>query len=72
MTLSAKEIVSLVQRYLKPHQSKDYRLNVVPDGVRQEEDWWYVVVQPDKNDVRAYDYAAPERGRTGFAGYRAP
>ena len=56
--LSAKQLVDMVQRYLEPHQSKDYRLNVVADGIRQDDDWWYVVVQPDKDDIRAYDYAA--------------
>ena len=58
MMLSAKQLVDMVQRYLEPHQSRDYRLNVVADGIRHEDDWWYVVVQPDKGDVRAYDYAA--------------
>ena len=58
MMLSAEKLAALVQRYLEPHQASDYRLNVMADGVRQEDDWWYVVVQPDKSDVRAYDYAA--------------
>lgn len=52
------EIVELVRKYLEPHQPPDYRLEVVPEGVRQEDDWIYVLVEPSRDDVRSYDYTA--------------
>lgn len=55
-TESRQRIVEIVSKYLEPHQPKNYRLNVRPQGMRQDGDYWYVVVQPDKEDVRSYDY----------------
>lgn len=56
--LNAGQVAELVRRYLQPHQPPNYHLDVLPDGVRQEEDWWYVLVRPDRENVRAYDYYA--------------
>ena len=50
-----ERIVKLVQECLKKHQPNDYRLEVVPDGVQQDGDWYYVVVQPSREDV-SYEY----------------
>ena len=50
-------IVETVKRYLEPYQPSDYRLNVSEKGIRHSrDDWWEVVVQPDKDDIRSYDY----------------
>ena len=38
-------------------QPEGYRLQVCRDEVRQEDDWWYVVVRPDSDDVRVHQYA---------------
>lgn len=54
--LSDNDVVVIVRRYLEPNQPQDYRLEVMPDGVKKDGDWWYVLVRPDRNDVRAYDY----------------
>ncbi len=51
-----KEVIETVKRYLEPYQPADYRLNVLENGVRHEGDWWEVVVQPDKENIRSYDY----------------
>lgn len=51
-----KQVIETVKRYLEPYQPSDYRLNVVENGVRHDGDWWEVVVQPDKEDIRSYDY----------------
>jgi len=55
-----EDIVDLVARYLEPHQPADrsYRLRVVPEGIQREDDWYYVLVEPDRDDVRSYDYNA--------------
>jgi len=56
MSEEQQNIVDTVRRYLEPYQPPDYRLNVMEQGVRHRDDWWEVVVQPDKEDVRSYDY----------------
>lgn len=48
--------VDLVTRLLKPRQPSGYKLRVVPEASRLDDDWWYVCVQPDRDDVRNYDY----------------
>lgn len=54
------EVLELVRKYLKPHQPdpSDYQLEVIPDAVRREDDWLYVVVQPSRDGVRSNDYSS--------------
>src|SRR5690349_4436320 len=54
--LTAAQVVTLARKFLKPHQPKDYTLVVQDDGVKRDGDWWYVLVQPDREDVPSYDY----------------
>ncbi|MFI5381232.1 MAG: hypothetical protein ACHRHE_18195 [Tepidisphaerales bacterium] len=54
--MTENDVIALVEKYLKPHQPPDYKLKISPEGIRRDDDWWYVVVQPDKEDVRSYDY----------------
>ena len=50
-------MAEIVRRYLEPYQPSDYRLNVMESGIRHtRDDWWEVVVQPDRNGIRSYDY----------------
>lgn len=56
MSEEQQNIVDTVRRYLEPHQPSGYRLNVIEQGIRHRDDWWEVVVQPDKEDIRSYDY----------------
>ena len=52
-----QQVIETVRRYLEPHQPLNYRLNVISTGVRHtEDDWWEVVVQPGREDVRSYEY----------------
>jgi hypothetical protein len=50
------EVLVLARQYLQPFQPSDYRLEIPKEGIRHEDDWWYVLVKPDRDDVRAYDY----------------
>jgi hypothetical protein len=50
------QVVALAKRYLEPHQPGNYRLEVMADGVKKDDDWWYVLVQPDRENVHSYDY----------------
>jgi hypothetical protein len=52
-----QQVIDVVRRYLESHQPQGYRLNVMEKGIRHtSDDWWEVVVQPDRDDVRSYDY----------------
>jgi len=53
--LAASEVLELARRYLEPRQPRDYGLEVVPEGIRQEDDWWYVLEKPSRQDIRSYD-----------------
>ncbi len=56
MSDEQQHIIDTVRRYLEPHQPSGYRLNVMEQGIRHRDDWWEVVVQPDKEDAHSYDY----------------
>jgi hypothetical protein len=43
-----------VETYLQPRQPDNFRLNIV--GVKRDGEYVYVVVQPDRDDIRSYDY----------------
>jgi len=48
-------ITRLVQDALDRRQPSGYRLEVQPEGVLQEGDWYHVIVQSTQ-DVRNYDF----------------
>ena len=55
LTREADRIVRIVQQALDKRQPAGYRIEVVPDAVLQEDNWYQVVVRSDK-DVRSYDF----------------
>ena len=50
-----ERITHLVQAALDRRQPRGYRIEVQPEGVLQEDDWYHVVVRSDK-EVRTYDF----------------
>jgi len=50
----AKGIVKEVRNRLAAR--KDLPLKVSEDGYRLEDEWVYVVVSPEREDIRAYDH----------------
>ena len=46
LTISEKEIVEIVGRYPKDKHPGGANLEALPQGVRHEQDWWYVSVRP--------------------------
>jgi len=57
--MTPAEIDQLVQKCLDqyPPRTGGYHLKVDPSATRQDGDWWYVVVVPDRDGIRAHDYA---------------
>ena len=45
-------MAKLAEDYLKPYQPEKYRLEVDEDSIQQDDDWYYVVVEPSSNDIR--------------------
>ena len=55
--LTTRRVIDLARKYLEPHQPRQgYRLDVLEDGVKKDDGWWYVLVRPDREDIRSYDY----------------
>ncbi len=54
--MSETETLNIVETYINKHQPSDFRLNVSHLGVQHDGDWWYVVVTPEPEDIRARDY----------------
>ena len=55
--MSEKEVLDTVEEYVNRHQPSAYRLDVNRAGVRHEGDWWYIVVAPSQEDIRAREYS---------------
>jgi heat shock protein HspQ len=51
----AARIGAVVQQSLDRRQPRGYRIEVQPEGVLQEDDWYHVVVRSTQ-DVRTYDF----------------
>ncbi len=49
-------VVASVRRLLKSRHPGGVTLEVVPDGVRQDQDWWYVPVRPSAQPAKRYEY----------------
>lgn len=57
--MTSVEVEDLVQERLTKCSRRltGYGLQVKRGATRQEDEWWYVVVVPDKDGVRATQYA---------------
>jgi hypothetical protein len=53
-----EDIARAVQDYLDRHQPANFKLSVVREAIRQDDDWWYVTVVPIPPSVRSFDYAS--------------
>jgi hypothetical protein len=53
--IETQDVADIVTRHLLPHQPNDYKL-AVSDDIYRSGNWWYVVVQPDRPNIRVYDY----------------
>lgn len=49
-------VTASVRRRLQDRHPDGAILEVLPQGVRQEQDCWYVAVRPDKEPPRLYEY----------------
>lgn len=51
------QIVDELRRQLGGPGLRRFELRIFEQGIRWDDDWWYVPISPRKGDVRAFDYA---------------
>jgi hypothetical protein len=57
--MTAADVVKMVEKYLKPHQPKSYKIKVLHKGATVDDDgWWQVLVKPSKRSAPSYDWTA--------------
>lgn len=49
-------VAEAVRKYVKAYHPGGSTLEVLEQGVRKEEDWWQVPIQPDVEPVKRYEY----------------
>ncbi len=54
--VSEQDVVEAVRKHLKGHQPGGATLEVVPQGVRRDREWWYVPVRPSKEPPKRFEY----------------
>lgn len=59
LTAEQEEVIRKVRVRMDEYVPRGFRLELLadPQSVRQEEDWWYLVVQPIPASVRSDRYA---------------
>lgn len=55
-TPTEQEVVEAVRRHLQDVHPGGAVLEVVAQGVRQDQEWWYVPVRPSVQPSRRYEY----------------
>ncbi len=57
MSVTAKQrIISAVRNSIKDRHPDGAVLEVVTQGVRQDQDWWYVPIRPNVQPTKRYEY----------------
>jgi hypothetical protein len=51
-----QEVIDAVRRYIKDAHPGGIVLEVVTQGVRHEQEWWYVPVRPNVQPMRRFEY----------------
>ena len=56
ITQTEEKVLDAVRKHVKDRHPGGAILEVLSRGIRQEQDWWYVLVQPDKEPDKRYEY----------------
>ena len=54
--MTRSKVVGLARKYLEPHQSKDFRIEITDNAERQSDGWWYVYFRPSQDNLKSYEY----------------
>ena len=52
----AQRVVEAVRRHIQDRHPGGVTLEVIPEGVRHDQEWWYVPIRPSKRPPKRYEY----------------
>ncbi len=53
---ATQQIIEAVQKHLSSRRPGGATLEVVPEGIRQDREWWYVPVRPSIRPLKRFEY----------------
>ena len=56
MNATIEQVIDAVRKQLKDRHPGGAVLEVVTQGIRQNQDWWYVPVRPSIQPTKRYEY----------------
>ena len=51
-----QKIINVVRKYLQDRHPGGAVLEVVPQGIRHDQEWWYVPIRPSVQPSKRYEY----------------
>jgi len=54
--MNQNRVIELVRASLAKRQPQGATIEIIEDGIRQDANWWYVPVRPDRDIPRTYEY----------------
>ena len=54
--MTEQEVIDAVRKYIKDQHPGGAVLEVLTEGVRHDQDWWYVSVRPDFQPPKRFEY----------------
>ena len=54
--LAQQDVIKTVREALARHPRKEWDVDILEEGVRQEDDWWYIPVCPRGETARSIHY----------------
>jgi hypothetical protein len=54
--MNEERVLQLVREQLELHHPGGITLDVVPDGLRRQDEYWYVPVRPSAQPPKTYEY----------------
>jgi len=54
--MTKEEVIEVVEKCVKKHENKNWPLEILEEGVRREDGWWYVPIRPGQITDRGMEY----------------
>jgi len=56
LTYTPEQVMGTVRKYIKDKHPGGATLEVVPQGIRQDREWWYVPIRPNIQPAKRFEY----------------
>ncbi len=53
---TTEQVINTVRKYIEDKHPGGATLEVVPQGIRQDREWWYVPVRPNIQPPKRFEY----------------